>query len=172
MACWLFRADSRCACGRAIRASRPRNAGAKRSLVMPWLLDTNAWIFYQKNPAHRIHDELAKREPSDIFTCSIVRAELLHGAMKYGIPERRRAIILKTLAPYRSLPFDDAAAEHYAQLRHISNWPAKSSGQTTSSSPPSASRTTSPSSPATLLSFHEWQGCAWRIGTRVANHEN
>ena len=38
--------------------------------------------------------------------------------MKYGIPERRRAIILKTLAPYRSLPFDDAAAEHYAQLRH------------------------------------------------------
>ena len=85
---------------------------------MPWLLDTNAWIFYQKNPAHRIHDELAKREPSDIFTCSIVRAELLHGAMKYGIPERRRAIILKTLAPYRSLPFDDAAAEHYAQLRH------------------------------------------------------
>ena len=85
---------------------------------MPWLLDTNAWIFYLKNPAHRIHDELAKREPDDIFTCSIVRAELLHGAMKDGIPERRRAIILKTLAPYRSLPFDDAAAEHYAQLRH------------------------------------------------------
>ncbi len=29
---------------------------------MPWLLDTNAWIFYLKNPGHRIHDELAKRD--------------------------------------------------------------------------------------------------------------
>ena len=139
---------------------------------MPWLLDTNAWIFYLKNPTHRIHDELAKREPSDIFTCSIVRAELLHGAMKYGIPERRRAIILKTLAPIArclsTMPLP-SITRNYAT---ISNWPAKSSGQTTSSSPPSASQTTSPSSPATLLSFHECQGCAWRIGTRVENHEN
>lgn len=85
---------------------------------MPWLLDTNAWIFYLKNPAHPIHVELAKREPSDILTCSIVRAELLHGAMKYGVPGRRRNIVLTTLAPYRSLPFDDAAAECYARLRH------------------------------------------------------
>jgi tRNA(fMet)-specific endonuclease VapC len=85
---------------------------------MAWLLDTNAWIFYLKNPANPIHAELAKRDPSDILSCSIVRAELLHGAMKYGVPERRRDIVLKTLAPYRSLPFDDAAAECYARLRH------------------------------------------------------
>ena len=85
---------------------------------MPWLLDTNACIFYLKNPAHPIHAELAKRDPSDILTSSIVRAELLHGAMKYGVPGRRREIVLKTLAPYRSLPFDDAAAEGYARLRH------------------------------------------------------
>jgi len=41
----------------------------------------------------------------------------LHGARKYGAPERRLAIVRETLAPYRSLPFDDAAAEQYAALR-------------------------------------------------------
>ena len=44
----------------------------------------DAWIFYLKDAAHRIKCELAKREPAEIYTCSIVRAELLHGAMKYG----------------------------------------------------------------------------------------
>lgn len=59
-----------------------------------------------------------ERKPEEISTCSVIRAELLHGARKYGAPERRLAIVRETLAPYRSLPFDDAAAEHYAVLRH------------------------------------------------------
>ena len=40
------------------------------------------------------------------------------GRKKYGVPERRAAIVHETLAPYRSLPFDDAAAEHYARIQH------------------------------------------------------
>ena len=85
---------------------------------MGWLLDTNAWIFYLKNPNSSIHAELESRAPGDIFTCSIVRAELLHGARKYGNPERRQAAVHHTLRPYRSLPFDDSAAARYAALRH------------------------------------------------------
>ncbi len=84
---------------------------------MPWLLDTNAWIDYLKNPASAVRARLTERRPEDIATCSIVRAELLHGARKYGAPQRRLAIVRETLAPYRSLPFDDAAAEHYAEVR-------------------------------------------------------
>lgn len=38
--------------------------------------------------------------------------------MKYGNPERRLAILSETLAPYASLPFDDLAAERYADIRH------------------------------------------------------
>jgi predicted nucleic acid-binding protein len=34
------------------------------------------------------------------------------------VPERRTAIVQETLAPYRSLPFDDTEAEHYARTRH------------------------------------------------------
>jgi tRNA(fMet)-specific endonuclease VapC len=38
--------------------------------------------------------------------------------MKCGVPERRLAIVRETLSPYRSLPFDDSAADHYAKVRH------------------------------------------------------
>ena len=85
---------------------------------MAWLLDTNAWIHYLKNPGSRIRAGLERHTPDEIVVCSVVRAELLHGAQKYGVPERRTAIVRETLAPYRSLPFDDAAAEHYARIRH------------------------------------------------------
>ncbi len=85
---------------------------------MRWLLDTNAWIDYLKNPASRIRERLAIVAPSQVVTCSVVRAELLHGALRYGLPERRLKMVRETLAPFRSLPFDDVAAEHYAQTRH------------------------------------------------------
>jgi tRNA(fMet)-specific endonuclease VapC len=85
---------------------------------MAWLLDTNAWIHYLKNPISRIREALERHTPDEIVVCAIVKAELLHGAQKYGAPERRVAIVHETLAPYRSLPFDDAAAEHYARIRH------------------------------------------------------
>ena len=84
---------------------------------MPWLLDSNAWIDYLKNASSPIAHRLRQHQPSDIVVCAVVHAELLHGAMKYGVPERRLAIVRKTLAPYASLPFDDVAAEHYARIR-------------------------------------------------------
>ena len=47
-----------------------------------------------------------------------MKAELLHGAAKYGNRERRLEILRQLFAPYRSLPFDDAAASAYGQIRH------------------------------------------------------
>ena len=85
---------------------------------MAWLLDTNAWIHYLKNPGSRIRAGLERHTPDEIVVCSVVKAELLHGAQKYGVPERRAAVVRETLAPYLSLPFDDVAAEHYARIRH------------------------------------------------------
>lgn len=85
---------------------------------MPWLLDTNAWIHYLKNPSSPVARRLRERTPADLVVCAVVRAELLHGAMKYGDPARRLAIVRDTLAPYACLPFDEVAAEHYARIRH------------------------------------------------------
>jgi tRNA(fMet)-specific endonuclease VapC len=85
---------------------------------MAWLLDTNAWITYLKTPQSSIHSRLQSLQPTDVVLCSVVKAELLHGAEKYGNRERRLGLLRELFAPYASHPFDDAAAAHYARIRH------------------------------------------------------
>jgi tRNA(fMet)-specific endonuclease VapC len=85
---------------------------------MPFLLDTNAWIVFLKSAQSPIQARLGNLEPADVLLCSVVKAELLHGAQKYGNRERRLAILTETFAPYVSLPFDDTAAAAYATIRH------------------------------------------------------
>jgi tRNA(fMet)-specific endonuclease VapC len=85
---------------------------------MAYLLDTNVWIHYLKNPGSPIHAKLAALKPEDVATCSIVRAELLHGVEKYGNRSRRIDLVNRTLAPFRTLPFDDFDAVEYARIRH------------------------------------------------------
>ena len=85
---------------------------------MAFLLDTNAWIVYLKSAESPIRTRLEKLTPADILLCSVVKAELLHGAQKYGNRERRLGILAETFAPYVSLTFDDAAAAAYANIRH------------------------------------------------------
>ena len=54
---------------------------------------------------------------NEIVVCSVVWAELLYGARKYERREDRMARVERTLVPFVSLPFDDAAARNYAQIR-------------------------------------------------------
>jgi tRNA(fMet)-specific endonuclease VapC len=85
---------------------------------MAFLLDTNAWIVYLKSAQSPIRSRLEKLSPPDVLLCSVVKAELFHGAQKYGHREQRLRILAETFAPYASLPFDDTAAEAYASIRH------------------------------------------------------
>ncbi len=85
---------------------------------MPYLLDTNAWIEYFKQPASPIHAKLSLLRPVDVVSCSVVKSELLHGAEKYANRDRRQTLVMVTLAPFRSVPFDDDAAVLYARIRH------------------------------------------------------
>jgi tRNA(fMet)-specific endonuclease VapC len=62
---------------------------------------------------HRLRNTTA----SDIAVCSVVLAELLHGARKYEKRAERVARVELTLSPFISLPFDDAAARYYAEIR-------------------------------------------------------
>ena len=48
----------------------------------------------------------------------MVKAELWHGAEKYGNRDRRLRALDLLFAPFGSLPFDDAAARRYAEIRH------------------------------------------------------
>src|SRR5436305_14212069 len=85
---------------------------------MAWLLDTNAWISYLKTSQSSIRAKLQTLQPTDIRICSVVKAELLHGAEKYGNRERRMEILRALFTPYLSLPFDDSAAQEYGRIRH------------------------------------------------------
>ena len=85
---------------------------------MPYLLDTNVWINYFKQRSSAIQAKLSLLQPAEVVSCSIVKSELLHGAEKYANRDRRQALVMETLAPFRSIPFDDDAAVIYARIRH------------------------------------------------------
>ena len=84
---------------------------------MRYLLDTNIWIFYLKNQDSSLGRKLKRTAAAEITICSIVLAELLHGARKYERRDDRVARVLRTLSPFPSLPFDDRAAGEYAIIR-------------------------------------------------------
>lgn len=89
---------------------------------MSWLLDTNAWILHLKNPGGAIEHRLNQMLPGNILLCSVVKAELWHGAYKYGRSERRLLALQTLFQPFKSLPFDDAAAAQYGMIRyHLEN---------------------------------------------------
>jgi tRNA(fMet)-specific endonuclease VapC len=85
---------------------------------MPFLPDTNVWISLLKNPGGKLAAKVQSQPVSEIFLCSVVKAELWHGAEKYGNRERRKRALDMLFKPFVSLPFDDAAARHYADIRH------------------------------------------------------
>ena len=89
---------------------------------MPFLADTNVWIHHLKHPDGIIAQRLRSLKPADVFLCSVVKAELWHGAKKYERPDRRLVILAKLFEPFESLPFDDESAHHYADIRHHLEW--------------------------------------------------
>ena len=87
-------------------------------MVMGFLLDTNAWIQLLKNESSPVANRLRQYPAGVIFLCSVVKAELWHGARKYGNVSRRLSLLDNLFAGYGSLPFDDEAARHYGDIRH------------------------------------------------------
>ena len=88
---------------------------------MAWLLDTNAWIQFLKPgqaAGRSIANRLSELEEDDVLLCAVVKAELWQGAERYSLREVRLARLAEVFGRYRSLPFDDAAARHYALIRH------------------------------------------------------
>jgi tRNA(fMet)-specific endonuclease VapC len=83
---------------------------------MTYLLDTNVWIAVLRKPASTLAIRFHAVTPADVRICSVVVAELRHGCLRSAKPAANRAAVDALLAPYISLPFDDAAAEHFATV--------------------------------------------------------
>ena len=87
---------------------------------MTHLLDSNVIIAILKGKADGLKAaaRLAARPADQAAVCSVVEAELWHGAEKYQVPQQRREQLSELLAPHVSLPFDSQCARHYARIRH------------------------------------------------------
>lgn len=87
---------------------------------MTHLLDANIIIAILKGKAdgQRASLRLAELPAAEVAVCSVVEAELWHGAEKYRVPQQRRDDLRELLAPHDSLPFDSLCVPHYARIRH------------------------------------------------------
>lgn len=84
---------------------------------MKYLLDTNTCIRYMNGSSQRVADNLNALDKGDAVVCSVVKAELFFGALRSQNPIKTMAGQRQFLSLFVSLPFDDAAAEYYAQIR-------------------------------------------------------
>jgi tRNA(fMet)-specific endonuclease VapC len=84
---------------------------------MTWLLDTNACIRYLNGRSPKLRAKLDAADPTQILACSVVKAELFFGAALSHDPVKTLANQRLFLSRFPSLPFDDSAAEFYAEIR-------------------------------------------------------
>lgn len=81
---------------------------------MKYLLDTNTCIRFLNGQSDNVRRMRGAASPDQVALCSIVRAELLYGALKSTRPERnveRWTYFFKGLP---CLPFNGTAIETYA----------------------------------------------------------
>jgi tRNA(fMet)-specific endonuclease VapC len=84
---------------------------------MKYLLDTNVCIQYLNERSKSLTERLDSTPTSDIAVSAVVKAELYYGATKsnYGVKTLTRQE--RFLEEFTSLPFDDAAARVYGEIR-------------------------------------------------------
>jgi tRNA(fMet)-specific endonuclease VapC len=83
-----------------------------------FLLDTNVCIQYLRGKNLLVRQRLAASQPQEVCLCSVVLLELHAGVLRSADPAKNRADVDQFVAPFASLPFDDAAAEICARIRH------------------------------------------------------
>jgi tRNA(fMet)-specific endonuclease VapC len=84
---------------------------------MNYLPDTNACISYLNNPQSPVRYRMERLQPSSVFVCSVVKAELYFGVINSRQPLKNREKIEIFLQQLGSFPFDDAAALLYGEVR-------------------------------------------------------
>ncbi|MDZ4656331.1 MAG: type II toxin-antitoxin system VapC family toxin [Bythopirellula sp.] len=84
---------------------------------MTWLLDTNACVRYLNGRSPKLRARFDAADPLQIRVCSVVKAELFFDAALSNDPSKTRTHQQLFLSRFPSLPFDDVAAEAYAEIR-------------------------------------------------------
>jgi tRNA(fMet)-specific endonuclease VapC len=83
-------------------------------IILP---DTNAWIRFLNPGDNQVKERFLSADRSKIRICSVVKAELYFGAMKSSRSIENLEILDTLFVDLVSLPFDDAAARIYGEIR-------------------------------------------------------
>ena len=83
---------------------------------MIYLLDTNPCVRFLNGRGTGVIRRLSAISDLDVAVCSVVKAELFSGALRSADPARTLARQVAFLNRFRSLPFDDRAAEEYGRI--------------------------------------------------------
>lgn len=84
---------------------------------MMHLLDTDSCVGYLRNRPPILVQRILAAPRASLRLCSVVKAELYYGALISRQPQANLAKIQAFVQPIISLPFDDAAAEHYGRIK-------------------------------------------------------
>ena len=83
---------------------------------MIYLLDSNVCIHLLNGRHTTLIQRFRQYDPRQTVLCSMVKAELMRGALRSQRVELNLERLAIFFAPLKSLPFDDSAAEHFARV--------------------------------------------------------
>ncbi len=86
--------------------------------MIQFLLDTNTVIYAKKRNPISVLNRLRAHHPSEIAISSITMAELEYGIANSSDPDRNRIALLLFLSGITILPFNEAAAREYGDIRY------------------------------------------------------
>ena len=84
---------------------------------MKYMLDTNICIYIIKQKPQKVIRRFRQSKVSEIGISSITLSELEYGVMKSAKPEQNRMALAQFIAPIEIPFYDDAAAQHYGEIR-------------------------------------------------------
>jgi tRNA(fMet)-specific endonuclease VapC len=84
---------------------------------MIYLLDANACIKFLNGQSENVRSRLESKRPEEIVLCSVVKAELLYGALKSARPAENLNRLGSFFKTFVSFAFDDVSAETYGAIR-------------------------------------------------------
>ncbi len=85
---------------------------------MIYLLDTNVCINHMRGKDAVLLQRFGQHQLADIALCAIVVAELRYGAELSTDPPKEHGKVDTFVSQFVSLPFDDAAARLFGEIRH------------------------------------------------------
>ena len=84
---------------------------------MKYVLDSNIIIYALKGMFPSLKSNFKKISATDVGVPSIVRAELILGALKSAKRDINLRLIKEFLEPFECISFNQEAADHYAAIR-------------------------------------------------------